>query len=258
MNTTPTPTTPLTLVTGGSRGLGREAALRLAAQGHDVILTYRSRAAEAQAVVKQIEALGRRAAALPLDTGAIASFPAFVAQLAELLPARFGRDSLDQLVNNAGIDWAAPIADSTEAQFDALMNVHFKGVFFLTQALLPRIADGGAIVLVSSGLTRFAIPGYAAYASMKGAIEVFAKYLAKELGPRRIRCNLVAPGAIETDFTREAFETHAGMREFIASQTALGRVGQPEDIAGVVAFLCSEGSRWMNAQRVEASGGMFI
>ena len=253
-----TQTTPLSLVTGGSRGLGREAALRLAAQGHDVVITYKSRADEADAVVRQIEALGRRAAALPLDTGVAASFPAFVRQLAELLPARFGRGNIDHLVNNAGIDWAAPFADSTEAQFDALMNVHFKGVFFLTQALLPHIAEGGAILLVSTGLTRFAIPGYAAYASMKGAVEVLAKYLAKELGPRRIRCNLVAPGAIETDFTREAFETHAGMREFIASQTALGRVGEPEDIAGVVAFLCSDGSRWMNAQRVEASGGMFL
>lgn len=255
MNTT---TSPLTLVTGGSRGLGRQAALRLAAQGHDVILTYRSRADEAQAVVREIEALGRRAAALPLDTGAVATFGAFVAHLAELLPARFARENFDHLVNNAGIDWAASFADSTEAQFDALMNVHFKGVFFLTQALLPRIADGGAIVLVSTGLTRFAIPGYAAYASMKGAIEVLAHYLAKELGPRRIRCNLVAPGAIETDFTREAFESHAGMREFIASQTALGRVGQPQDIAGVVGLLCSGASGWMNAQRVEASGGMFL
>jgi NAD(P)-dependent dehydrogenase (short-subunit alcohol dehydrogenase family) len=253
-----TQTTPLTLVTGGSRGLGRQAALRLAAQGHDVILTYRSRADEADAAVREIEALSRRAAALPLDTGVAASFPEFVRQLAELLPARFGRDTIDHVVNNAGIDWAAPFADSTEAQFDALMNVHFKGVFFLTQALLPQLADGGAIVLVSTGLTRFAIPGYAAYASMKGAVEVLAKNLAKDLGPRRIRCNLVAPGAIETDFTRDAFESHAGMREFIASQTALGRVGQPQDIAGVVALLCSDASGWMNAQRVEASGGMLL
>jgi NAD(P)-dependent dehydrogenase (short-subunit alcohol dehydrogenase family) len=253
-----TPTAPLTLITGGSRGLGREAALRLAAQGHDVILTYKSRADEADAVVRRIEALGRRAAALPLDTGVVASFPAFCRQLDELLPARFGRDRIDQPVNNAAIDAAAPFAHSTEAQFDALVYVHLKGVYFLTQAMAPRIADGGAIVLVSSGLTRFAIPGYAAYASMKGAIEVFAKYLAKELGPRRIRCNVVAPGAIETDFTRDAFESHAGMREFIASQTALGRVGQPQDIGGVMAFLCSDASAWMNAQRVEASGGMFL
>jgi NAD(P)-dependent dehydrogenase (short-subunit alcohol dehydrogenase family) len=152
----------------------------------------------------------------------------------------------------------APIGQTAEEAFDSLLNVHFKGVYFLTQRLLPLIVDGGSIVCISSGLTRFAIPGFAPYASMKGAIEVFTKYLAKELGPRRISANVVAPGAIDTDFNRGAFEQHAGMKDFIASQTALGRVGVPEDIGGVVAFLCSEEGRWINAQRIEASGGMFL
>jgi NAD(P)-dependent dehydrogenase (short-subunit alcohol dehydrogenase family) len=173
------------------------------------------------------------------------------------LGSTWGRTSFDCLVNNAGIDIAKPFAETTEADFDALMNVHFKGVFFLTQRLLPLLADGGRIVNTSTGLARFSIPGYAAYASMKGAIEVFTRYLAKELGPRKISANIVAPGIIETDFTREAL-SHPGAREFMSKSIALGRVGVPDDIGGVVAFLCSEEGRWVNAQRVEASGGMFL
>jgi NAD(P)-dependent dehydrogenase (short-subunit alcohol dehydrogenase family) len=173
------------------------------------------------------------------------------------LKAKWQRPAFDFLVNNAGIDSAAPFAQMTEENFDQLFLVHFKGVYFLTQKLLPLIADGGAIVNTTTGLARFAFPGYSAYASMKGAIEVFTRYLAKELGPRKIRANCIAPGAIETDFTKEVL-SHEGVAAFIASQTALGRVGVPDDIGGVVAFLCSEESRWVNAQRLEASGGIFI
>lgn len=248
----------IALVTGSSRGLGRDMALQLARAGRDVVVTYRSRAEEGAAVVRDIEAMGRKAVALQLDTGDAAGFTDFAQRLDAALEQHWRRKRIDHLVNNAGVDETAAFGHTTEAQFDHLVDVHFKGVFFLTQQLLPQLADGGSVVLVSTGLTRFVVPGYAAYASMKGAVEVLAKFLAKELGPRRIRCNVVAPGAVETDFTRPAFDAHEGMREFLASQTALGRVGQPDDIGGVVAFLCSDAARWVNAQRVEASGGMFL
>lgn len=247
----------IALVTGSSRGLGRAIALQLARSGADIVVTYRTGRAEAEAVVAEIQTLGRRAVALPLDVARASSFEAFAATLKTALATTWSRDRFDFLVNNAGIDIAKPFAETTEADFDALMNVHFKGVFFLTQRLLPLIADGGRIVNTSTGLARFSIPGYAAYASMKGAIEVLTRYLAKELGARRIAVNAVAPGIIETDFTREAL-SHPGAREFMAKNIALGRVGQPDDIGGVVDFLCSEGGRWVNAQRVEASGGMFL
>ena len=188
----------------------------------------------------------------------MATFAAFKDQLTAVLQQKWGRDTFDFLVNNAGIDAAAPFAKTTEEDFDNLFNVHFKGVYFLTQTLLTSIADGGRIINLSTGLTRFATPGYAAYASMKGAIEVFTKYLAKELGGRGIAANLVAPGIVETDFTKKAFESRPGMHDFISSITALGRPGQPDDIGGVIAFLCSEDARWINAQRIEASGGMFL
>lgn len=247
----------IALVTGGSRGLGRNIALQLAANGADVILTYRSRKEEAESVVAEIEALGRQAAALPFEAADTATFAGFVSALQQTLAAHWQRDQFDFLVNNAGVDSSAPFAETTEENFDLLFNIHFKGVYFLTQKLLPLLADGGSIVNLSTGLARFSIPGYSAYASMKGAIEVFTRYLAKELGPRRIRANAVAPGVIETDFTRKTFE-HPGMKDFLASQIALGRVGEPDDIGGVVAFLCSEEGRWVNAQRLEASGGMFL
>lgn len=251
------PSGKIALVTGGSRGLGRNIALALAADGHDVLLTYRSQRAEGEAVAAEIEATGRKAAALPLDASVVATFPAFRDAVAAALKDGWGRDTLDFLVNNAGIDRAAPFAAATEEDFDALLNVHFKGVFFLTQTLLPLLADGGRIVNTSSGLARFAIPGYAAYGSMKGAVEVLTRYLAKELGPRKIGVNVVAPGIIETDFTREAL-SHPGAREHLTSTIALGRVGVPDDIGGVVAFLCSEAGRWVNGQRIEASGGMML
>jgi NAD(P)-dependent dehydrogenase (short-subunit alcohol dehydrogenase family) len=250
--------TRIALVTGASRGLGREMALQLARSGRDVVLTYQSRAAEAQAVVDEIASMGRRAVALQLDTSQVAGFDAFVRRLDEALQAGWQRDRIDYLVNNAGIEAHSAFGQTPEEQFDRLMNVHFKGVYFLTQALLPKLADGGGIVLLSTGLARFAVPGYAAYASMKGGIEVLVKYLAKELGPRRIRANVVAPGAIETDFTRPGFEANPEIPKHLAAQTALGRVGRPGDIGGVVAFLCSDAAGWVNAQRLEASGGMFL
>jgi NAD(P)-dependent dehydrogenase (short-subunit alcohol dehydrogenase family) len=248
----------IALITGGSRGLGKNAALHLVAKGIDVIITYRSRQAEAEVVVAQIEQLGQKALALRLDTAEIQSFSDFMNQLQNELSAKWQRTTFDFLINNAGIDSYNLIGQTTEANFDALFNVHFKGVYFLTQTLLPILADGGRIINISTGLTRFAIPGYGAYAAMKGAIETFTKYLAKELGARQITANLVAPGAIETDFTKGAFEHNPAIKDFIASQTALGRVGLPDDIGGVVAFLCSPEARWINAQRIEASGGMFL
>jgi len=250
--------TKIAIVTGGSRGLGKNTAMKLAQRGVDVILTYRSQAAEAQAVVKDIEALGRRAAALQLDVADSSSFAAFAGAVREVLAHTWQRSDFDYLVNNAGVGIHAAFAETTEAQFDQLVNIHFKGVFFLTQALLGLMADGGRIVNISSGLARFALPGYAAYAAMKGAVEVLTRYLAKELGSRGIAVNTVAPGAIETDFGGGAVRDNGQLNAFVASQTALGRVGQPDDIGGVIASLLSEDNRWVNAQRIEASGGMFL
>lgn len=251
-------TTPIALITGGSRGLGKSAALHLAVQGSDIILTYRSQRAEAEATVAAIQALGRRAVALPLDVGNSASFAGFAAQVRQALTEVWQRERFDHLVNNAGVGVHAGLMDTSEAQFDELVNVHFKGVFFLTQQLLPLLNDGGRIVNISSGLTRFALPGYAAYAAMKGAIEVLSRYMAKELGARGIAVNVVAPGAIETDFGGGAVRDNAELNRFIAAQTALGRVGLPDDIGGVIASLLAPANRWVNAQRIEASGGMFL
>jgi NAD(P)-dependent dehydrogenase (short-subunit alcohol dehydrogenase family) len=237
----------IAVVTGGSRGLGKNIALRLATDGIDIILTYRSKQDEAGAVVQEIEQKGRKAAALRLDTGLVGTFNSFLEEVSATLNEKWGRATFDFLINNAGIDAASPFAQTTEEDFDNLFNIHLKGVYFLTQKSLPFLADKGGIVNVSTGLTRFTTPGYAAYASMKGAVEIFTKYLAKELGSRGIRANLVA-----------AREAHPELDAFISSQTALGRMGLPDDIGGVVAFLCSTDARWVNAQRIEASGGMFL
>jgi NAD(P)-dependent dehydrogenase (short-subunit alcohol dehydrogenase family) len=250
--------TSIALVTGGSRGLGKSSALHIARRGTDVILTYHSRSAEAEAVVAEIGKLGRRAVALPLDTGNIDGFDGFVAQLREALQRHWRRENIDFLVNNAGIGIHARFAETSQAQFDELMKIHFKGPFFLTQKLLPLIADGGRIVNISSGLTRFSLPGYAAYAAMKGAMEVLTRYWAKELGERRIAVNTLAPGAIETDFGGGAVRDNQTLNTQIASQTALGRVGRPDDIGGVVASLLGPENGWINAQRIEASGGIFV
>lgn len=248
----------ITLVTGSSRGLGRNTALHIAKHGGDVIVTYHSRRDEANAVVADIEALGRRAVALQLDTGEVSSFPAFVEQLQRALREIWQRDRLDHLVNNAGHGEFALIADTTESQFDALMNVHVKGVFFLTQALLPLIEDGGRILNLSSGLTRVTLPGFGAYSAMKGAVEVLSRYLAKELGGRGITVNTVAPGAIETDFMGGAVRDNQDLNKTCADMTALGRVGVPDDIGPMIASLLSDNNRWVNAQRIEVSGGQGI
>ena len=258
MTTSPSTSTPIALITGGSRGLGRNAALHVARAGTDVILTYRSQAAEAQAVVAEIEALGRRALALPLDVADSRSFAAFAQQVQAELASHWQRERFDFLVNNAGIGIHASFMETTEEQFDELVNIHLKGTFFLSQQLLPLMNDGGRILNVSTGLARFALPGYAAYAAMKGGIEVLSRYMAKELGARGIAVNVVAPGAIETDFGGGAVRDNAQLNAMVASQTALGRVGQPDDIGGVIAALLQPGTGWINAQRIEASGGMFL
>ncbi|MBK1715804.1 SDR family NAD(P)-dependent oxidoreductase [Rubrivivax gelatinosus] len=255
MDTLATPRTAL--ITGGSRGLGRDAVLQLARAGWDLVFTWNRRADEAEAVVAAVQALGRRAVALQLDAGDSRSFPAFVAALEQALAATIGRPRLDAVVHNAGFGVHAAFAETSEADFDALLNVHLKGPFFLTQALLPLLADGGRILHVSSGLTRFSLPGYAAYATMKGAVEVLTRYLAKELGARGIRVNTLAPGAIETDFGGGAVRDNAQLNAFVAGQTALGRVGRPEDIGGAITALLSDEAGWITGQRIEASGGMF-
>ncbi|EFM12546.1 short-chain dehydrogenase/reductase SDR [Paenibacillus curdlanolyticus YK9] len=250
--------TKIAVVTGGSRGLGRNTALALSRKGIDVIVTYHSQKEQADAVVSEITAMGNRAAALQLDAGLVSSFEDFAARLTDVLQTQWNRTSFDFLINNAGFGINAPFASTTEEQFDSLMNVHFKGVYFLTQKLLPLLADQGGIVNVSTGLARFSLPGYSAYAAMKGAIEVLTRYMAKELGPRGIRVNAIAPGAIATDFGGGGLKASQEMREYIGSVTALGRAGEADDIGGVVASLCSDEMGWVNAQRIEASGGMFL
>ena len=250
--------TKIALVTGANRGLGKNSALSIARHGGDVILTYRSRGEDAQAVVAEIGALGRKAVALQLDTGTLAGFAPFAERLRTVLRATWQRETFDHLVNNAGHGDYALIEQTTEAQFDGLVNVHFKGVYFLTQALLPLIADGGRIVNLSSGLTRVSYPGYAAYAAVKAAVEVLTVYMAKELGGRGIAVNTVAPGAIETDFGGGAVRDNPEVNKVFADMTALGRAGLPDDIGPMIASLLSADNRWINAQRIEVSGGQGI
>lgn len=248
----------IALVTGGSRGLGKNMVMALAEKGIDVLFTYNSKKEEAEAVVADVNALGRKAATLQLNVGNVASFDAFWKEVGATLEQTFNTHKIDFLVNNAGIGYHASFAETTEEQFDNLVNIQFKGTFFLTQKALPVLNDGGGIVNISSGLARFSFPGYAAYASMKGAIETLTRYQAKELGARGIRVNVVAPGAIETDFGGGAVRDNADLNKTIAGATALGRVGLPDDIGGVVAFLCTDDAKWVNAQRIEVSGGMML
>jgi NAD(P)-dependent dehydrogenase (short-subunit alcohol dehydrogenase family) len=250
--------TKIALVTGSSRGLGRSTVLNLAKKGVDAIVTYHSNAEEATKVVAEIEAIGAKAVALQLDTANTKTFDDFAVQVKQLLQAKWQTDRFDFLINNAGTGVYASFADTTEADFDNLMNIHVKGVFFLTQKLLPLINDGGRIVNLSTGLTRIILPGYAAYASIKGAIETLTRYMAKELGHRQIAVNTVAPGAIETDFGGGAVRDNPELNKFLASQTALGRVGLPDDIGGAISSLLSEDNKWVNAQRIEVSGGQSI
>jgi NAD(P)-dependent dehydrogenase (short-subunit alcohol dehydrogenase family) len=232
-------------------------ATALAADGHDIVLTYREAAAAADRVVAQIHALGRRALALPLDVADAASFPAFVERLVAAL-TRWDAVRLDGLINNAGSGAHASFAETTPEAFDSMVAIHLKGPFFLTQALLPLLADGARVLNISSGLARFTVPGYAAYAAMKGGVEVLSRYQAQELAARHIRVNTLAPGAIATDFGGGAVRDNAELNAFLASVTALGRVGEAEDIGGAAAALMRPGAGWITGQRIEASGGMFL
>lgn len=251
-------TNKIALVTGGSRGLGKDMALSLTQKGIDVILTYNTKKTEAEKVVNEIQSKGRRAAALQLDISDIKSLDDFIENVLGLLKSEWQKDKFDFLINNAGIGVMLPMLQVKEEDFDLLMNVHYKGVYFLTQKCLPLINDNGGIIFISTGTTRFCIPGYSVYGSLKGAIEVLSKYVAKEFGQRGIRSNVVAPGAIETDFNNAAIRNNPQLKAYLASQTALGRVGNADDIGSVVAFLCTEEARWINAQRIEVSGGMFL
>jgi NAD(P)-dependent dehydrogenase (short-subunit alcohol dehydrogenase family) len=248
----------IALVTGGSRGLGRNMALKLAQSGHDILLTYVSNPSAADAVVSEIKALGRRAHALKLDVSDALGFPAFFETVRAALRSEFDSERFDYLVNNAGVGFNKPFQETTVEDFDLMMNVHLKSAFFLTQGALELLNNGGGVVNVSSGLTRFSFPGYDAYATMKGGVEVMTKYMAQALGSRGIRVNVLAPGAIETDFGGGAVRDTPTLNQAIAEHTALGRVGLPEDIGGVVAFLCSDAARWITGTRIEASGGMWL
>lgn len=249
---------PIALITGASRGLGRSMAEHLAARGVDLLVTYQHQAGAAADLVAAVAAQGGRAVALPLDVGESSGFPAFAQRVGAVLADTWQRERLDFLVHNAGIGLNAPVAETREDQFDRLMGIHLKGPFFLTQALLPRLADGGRIVFVSTGLTRFCQPGFGAYAAMKGGVEVLSRYLAKELGSRGIAVNTLAPGAIETDFGDGVVRDNPAVNAYLASQTALGRVGRPEDIGRALAALLLPENAWITGQRIEVSGGMFL
>jgi len=246
----------IALVTGGSRGLGKNMAISIAEKGINVILTYNSKKDEALAVVAEIEKMGQKATALQLNTGDTKSFDGFFDETKKVLKDHFDADHFDFLVNNAGIGLHESFAETTEENFDKLLNIHFKGVYFLTQKSLPLINDGGRVINLSSGLARFAAPGYSAYAAMKGAVETMSRYMAKELGSRGIAVNTVAPGAIETDFGGGMVRDNPQTNKWVADATALGRAGLPDDIGGVVAFLCTDDAKWINGQRIEVSGGM--
>jgi NAD(P)-dependent dehydrogenase (short-subunit alcohol dehydrogenase family) len=248
----------IALVTGGSRGLGKDMAISIAKKGIDVILTYNSNKEKAEKVVATIQSLGRKATAFQLDAGNIKSFDTFFEKVTAYLKEKNGNTNFDFLINNAGTALYAPFTDTTEEQFDTALNIHYKGVFFLTQKALKFMNDGGRIINISSGLARFSFPGSSAYGSMKGAIEVLTKYLAKELGARGIAANVVAPGAIATDFGGGRVRDNKDINANIAGITALGRVGLADDIGGVVAFLCTEDAKWINGQRIEVSGGMSL
>lgn len=253
-----TTTNKIALVTGGSRGLGKDMSLQLAKKGFDIIITYNNGVNEAANVVDEIMALGKKAKAIQLEVSQSKNFDAFVQQVKEVLIQDFGTDSIFALVNNAGIAAYTSIAETSEEVFDSMVNIHLKAPYFITQKLLPIISDGGTIVNVSSGLTRFSYPNYAPYAIMKAAIESLSRYQAQEFASRKIRVNTIAPGAIATDFGGGAVRDNKDLNAMIANTTALGRVGLPDDIGSVVAFLCSDDAKWVNAQRIEVSGGVHI
>lgn len=245
----------IALVTGGSRGLGKDSALQLAQKGFDLIITYQTKKELADEVVKEIENTGQKAFALALDISSIAGFDSFAAEVQHILTTEFASRKLDALVNNAGIGINERFEETSEATLDAMTNIHFKGPYFLTQKLLPLLNDGSSIVNTSSGLARFSFAGYSAYGAMKAAVDALSRYQALELGSRKIRVNSIAPGAIETDFGGGFVRDVEDVNKHLAAETALGRVGLPHDIGSVVAFLCSDDSKWVNAQRIEVSGG---
>lgn len=251
-------TNKIALVTGGSRGLGKDMALSIAKKGNDLIITYNSSQAEANAVIAEIKAIGVQAIALQLNLSEFKNINPFVDLVSSTLTNNFEGRKLNYLVNNAGMGATVPFLEMTENVFDEFLNVHFKGVYFLTQKLMPYINDGGSIVNISSGTTRFCHPGYSVYASMKSGLETFTRYVAKEMGVRGIRANIVAPGPIETDFNGAAIRNNPQMKGFLSQATPLGRVGNADDIGSVVAFLCSEESKWVNGQRIEVSGGINV
>lgn len=253
-----TENTKIVLITGGSRGLGRNSAIAAAKKGLDVVITYNTNKSAADEVLAEIKAIGRKGYALQLDTSNTAEFDSFVKTLNSLLESEYGSPNFDFIVNNAGTALYMPIENVTEAQMDEIYNIHFKGVFFLTQKILPFLNDGGGIINVSSGLTRVTMPGSSVYGSLKTAVETLTKYMAKELGHRRIRANVVAPGAIETDFGGGRTRDNKEVNDRIKGITSLGRVGLPDDIGGVVAFLCTQEAYWINGQRIEVSGGQAL
>jgi NAD(P)-dependent dehydrogenase (short-subunit alcohol dehydrogenase family) len=248
---------PIAIVTGGSRGLGRSTVLSLAKRGVHSIFTYQSNRAEAEKVTVLAREAGAEAVALQLDTGNVSIFDHFVAAVRKTLQS-WEHERFDYLVNNAGNSQHINFDKMTETDFDAVVNVHFKGVYFLTQKLLPLMNDGGRIANLSSGLTRVAIPGSSAYAAAKGAVEILTRYLAKELGPRRITVNVVAPGAIQTDFSGGMVRDNPELNKMVSAMTALGRPGVPDDIGPMIAALLSDENRWVNGQRIEVSGGFAL
>lgn len=249
-------TTKIALVTGGSRGLGKDMALALAEKGIDVIVTYREQQQAAEEVVSTIQQNGKKAAALFFDAENVMGIENFVDSLLKVLRKEWQTDRLDFIINNAGVGATLPIAQVTEEDFDRLLNIHYKSVYFLTQKLITSMNDGGAVVNISTGTTRFCVPGYSVYASMKGALEIFTKYVAKEFGSRGIRANIIAPGPVETDFNNAAIRSNPQMKTFLSSLSPLNRVGYADDIGSVVAFLCTEDAKWINGQRIEVSGGI--
>ncbi len=251
-------TSKIALVTGGSRGLGKNMALSLAKKGLDVILTYNSKKDDAETIVKEIESLGQKAATLQLNVAKSNTFDAFFIEIKDILKLKFETDKIDYLINNAGVGAHLSFEQTTEIVFDDMVNIHLKSTFFMSQKALLVMNNEGGIVNISSGLTRFSFPGYAAYATMKGAVETLTNYQAKELGSKQIRVNVVAPGAIETDFGGGAVRDNTDLNSYISSITALGRAGLPDDIGSVVAFLCTDDAKWINGQRIEVSGGAML
>ena len=246
----------IALVTGGSRGLGKDMALALGKKGIDVILTYHTNLEEAEKVVQEIQSGGGAAAALRFDAGHAGGIDGFMEELGKVLKNKWERDRFDFLINNAGVGATIPIASVTEDDFDRLVNIHFKTVYFLTQKSIPHMNDQGAVIFISSGTTRFVVPGYSVYSSSKGAVEVFSRAVASEFGNRGIRSNVVAPGPIETDFNNAGIRNNPQYKSMLTARTALGRVGNADDIGSVVAFLCTEDAKWVNGQRIEVTGGI--